>query len=497
MRLRGWIWILVLALLGSFAALRMRSGHAIETDLLAMLPATERNPVAEDAVRSLAQASGNRAIFLVGGAEPERSKAAALTLAKDLEASQAFPQVQGTLKDVDPGVVPRFYTPYRFGLPPQEATPDDPEALLEHLQARLASPQTASFGLGLAQDPLGQMEGFLAQLPLNSSRMQIQDDLLVLQGKDGLYVLCTAALSGSAFDPKVQESTRLAVEKAEKHLAQAFPEVKLLRTGAVFYAIDARTRAEREMHLISGISLVCIFLLHLLVFRSLRHLLLGLASIGAGLVTAAAVSLIFFDKLYLLTLVCGASVLGDAVDYSFLYFANHLAYSGEGGPPPRQVRSSSPLALPHAVSEPSPDTASAGNTWEPWAALRRIRKPLVHGFLTTMLGYLALMLAPFPGLRQIALFSMVGLLGAFITLFCILPNFLAEPAHPRPHILKGIRGLMARAQSLAQSRRVPLTLAALALVLGGSPCGAASMTMSRASSAPPPASWRRKPGSGN
>ena len=377
MRLRGWIWILVLALLGSFAALRMRSGHAIETDLLAMLPATERNPVAEDAVRSLAQASGNRAIFLVGGAEPERSKAAALTLAKDLEASQAFPQVQGTLKDVDPGVVPGFYTPYRFGLPPQEATPDDPEALLEHLQARLASPQTASFGLGLAQDPLGQMEGFLAQLPLNSSRMQIQDDLLVLQGKDGLYVLCTAALSGSAFDPKVQESTRLAVEKAEKHLAQAFPEVKLLRTGAVFYAIDARTRAEREMHLISGISLVCIFLLHLLVFRSLRHLLLGLASIGAGLVTAAAVSLIFFDKLYLLTLVCGASVLGDAVDYSFLYFANHLAYSGEGGTapspgslfvppraPPRGVRAKPGhrVCREHmgALGRPAPDPQAPG-----------------------------------------------------------------------------------------------------------------------------------------
>ncbi|MBP1627426.1 MAG: hypothetical protein H6Q00_1901 [Holophagaceae bacterium] len=475
LRLRGWLWILALALLGSFAVLRMRSGHAIETDLLAMLPATERNPVAEDAVQKLAQASGNRAIFLVGGAEPARSKAAALGLIRDLEASGAFPQVQGTLKDLDPGMVPRFYAPHRFGLPASEALPDQPESLLQHLQARLASPQAASFGLGLAQDPLGDLEGFLAKLPLNGGQMQIQDDLLVIQGRDGLYVLCTAALSGSAFDPKVQEGTRLAVVKAEQHLAQAFPEVKLLRTGAVFYAIDARTRAEREMHLISGISMVCIFLLHLLVFRSLRHLLLGLASIGAGLVTAAAVSLIFFDKLYLLTLVCGASVLGDAVDYSFLYFANHLAYAGEGGPPARQARSASPLALPHAVPEPSPGTASAltgeGSAWEPWEALRRIRKPLIHGFLTTMLGYLALMLAPFPGLRVLPTPGLGSLRASG-----------ASWPGPSPWPRVGGR---------------PSPLRSWPWSWGASPFGAASTMMSRASSAPRPASWWRRPGSAN
>ena len=44
-----------------------RTPHEAKTDLLAMLPDTEQNPVAETAVRSLAQATGERVILLVRG----------------------------------------------------------------------------------------------------------------------------------------------------------------------------------------------------------------------------------------------------------------------------------------------------------------------------------------------------------------------------------------------------------------------------------------------
>jgi len=44
------------------------------------------------------------------------------------------------------------------------------------------------------------------------------------------------------------------------------------------------------------------------------------------------------------------------------------------------------------------------------------------GLLTTLLGYGALMLAPFPGLRQIAVFSVIGLVAAFLTVLLWLPQ---------------------------------------------------------------------------
>ena len=82
MRARAWIWILALAALAAFGGWRLSRGRALETDLLAMLPETEQNPVAEQAIRSLARATGERAVFLVRGGDPERSKAAALRLAR-------------------------------------------------------------------------------------------------------------------------------------------------------------------------------------------------------------------------------------------------------------------------------------------------------------------------------------------------------------------------------------------------------------------------------
>ncbi|MBN3726783.1 hypothetical protein G3N92_21595, partial [Burkholderia sp. Ac-20379] len=49
----------------------------LQTDLLALLPASESNPVAEQAVAKLGQALGGRAVFLVTDADAARAKAAA------------------------------------------------------------------------------------------------------------------------------------------------------------------------------------------------------------------------------------------------------------------------------------------------------------------------------------------------------------------------------------------------------------------------------------
>ena len=177
MRPRAWLWILVLAALAGLALMRLQGGRAIQTDLLAMLPETERNPVAEQAIRVLAQATGDRALFLVGSGhgQPARIKAAARAFAQSLAGSGGFDQVTGQLPPMDPGLVTRFYGRYRFRLPlaGDEARLDGPGALGRRVQARLASPMGALPGLGPAEDPLGGLEGFLAGLPLNSLHLGV------------------------------------------------------------------------------------------------------------------------------------------------------------------------------------------------------------------------------------------------------------------------------------------------------------------------------------
>jgi len=53
MRLRALSWLLFALLLATTTALKFWPTPPIETDLLALLPATERNPAAEQAAASL------------------------------------------------------------------------------------------------------------------------------------------------------------------------------------------------------------------------------------------------------------------------------------------------------------------------------------------------------------------------------------------------------------------------------------------------------------
>lgn len=431
MRARGWLWAAALAGLAVLCVLRFHRGRALETDLLAMLPATEQNPVAEQAVEALARTTQDRAIFLVKGPDDAAGEAAAQDLAKGLETSGAFHDVQCALPPIDPGALVRFYAPHRFqvappGLPPGLAPLD----LGGLIQAHLSAPGFT--GVAPELDPLGGFGAFLARLPFQASGLELRDGLLVAPAPDGLHVLVAATLKGSAFDPEEQARVLGAEASARRGVAARFPSAEILRTGVVFYAADARMSAEREMNRISLLTALAIFGLYLLVFRSLRHLLLGLACVAAGLVLAVASCLLVFGRLHLLTLVCGASVLGVSVDYSFLYFAHHLG---------------------------------AGPGWEPRAGLRRLMPALLLGLGTTLLGYAALLAAPFPGLRQIAVFSVVGLAGAFLTVLWVLPDFLASSMAPRPVLMGRLERLRARARGWAGRRGALAATAALVLVL--------------------------------
>ncbi len=429
MRSRAWIWLVCVALMAGYASWRALRGQALQTDLLAMLPATERNPVAEAALRSLTQVTAGRAMFLVRAGDEARGKAAALRLAASLARSGAFDEVQSTLPPADPGEVGRFYQGYRFRLPAPDPAAGS-AALAAQVRARLFAPGMT--GTAPALDPLGQLDGFLAALPFSTLRLEVRDRLLVIPTPEGLDVLISAGLPGSAFDPAVQRRVAAAVRDAEADLAGAFPEARVLRTGVVFYALDARRAAEGEANLFSTLSMLGIFALYFAVFRTGRHLALGLACVAAGLATAAAGSLLIFGRLYLLTLACGASVLGVAVDYSFLYFANQVG---------------------------------AGAGWRAGPALRRLMPALLIGLGTTLLGYSALLAAPFPGLRQIAAFSILGLAGAFLTVLLVLPDWLGRPGPARPELLGRLRRLLSGCARLAARRRVAAWLGLLAVLL--------------------------------
>ncbi|MCO5400296.1 MMPL family transporter [Ralstonia soli] len=400
----GWLAVVLTALL--YCGVRLHDGAALQTNLLSLLPATEADAIAEKAVDTLATSLGDRTVFLVSSRDAMHAKAAAMQLGAQLTRSAAFRNVIAELPPFDASQITRFYQPYRFSLlsaADRAALDNGSTALPALLAHRLYAPVETGLSAPLADDPFGWLSHWLADLPLATTRLELEDNFLIAHSSDAsgdtTSVLVTTTLAASAYDAQIQADVRTAVAQAEQSLARTFPDVTLLRTGAVFYASAARSASEQELHRIGIVSTLGIALLMLWVFRSPRFLLLGFVSTGIGIVFALAATLLVFGKLHLLTLVFGASLIGEAVDYSIQYFVSHLG--ADAGQDARQ-------------------------------SARVVRPALLVALTTSLLGYAILVGVPFPALRQIACFAIAGIGAAFLSVVSLLPALLVN-APRQPH----------------------------------------------------------------
>lgn len=390
---------LLIVLLGAWL-LFGRGRSPIQTDLLAMLPATERNPLAEVAAQRLAHANGDRVILLVANADDERAKAAARELGKLLAKDPVLASVTAELPPFDLQQLITPYLAHRFmllGDADREtlAQPDYNPA--QGLAQRVNEPFVTGVGTRLQDDPFGWLQHWLEQQPWSRSPLLPEDNLLTAHRDDGTYVLVTATLDGSSYDDAIQRRALQALDQAERTVENDQPGTRILRTGALFYAAAARAGAEHDVHVVSFVSTLGIALLLWGVFRSPGPLLLAFLSTAIGIAAATTLSVLIFGQIYLLTLVFGAALLGEAVDYSIQYLSAR---------------------------------ANAGARWEPRTGLRQVRPALLLALGTSLLGYALLGLVPFSALRQMACFAMTGMTVACLSVFYLLPALLQRPAKP-------------------------------------------------------------------
>ncbi|MGN6479282.1 MMPL family transporter [Luteibacter sp.] len=409
-----------------------RATSPLQTDLLAMLPATERNATAEDAVERLARASGDRMILLVANKDDEAAKDAARELGAGLSKDKVFAHVLAELPPFDMEQLVNPFLPYRFHL----LTQDDREALatpgfdaVSALKRRLNEPFGATIGPKLGDDPFGWLQHWLDRQPWNRSTLVPEDDLLTAHRDDGSYVLVIATLDGSSYDDSVQRRAIGALEHAEHEVLAKHPGTRILRTGAIFYAAAARAGAERDTHVVGITSTIGIAVLLLFVFRSMRPLAIAFLSTALGVIGAVVATILVFGQLHLLTLVFGAALLGEAVDYSIQYLCAR---------------------------------ANAGPAWEPMRGVRQVRPALLLALATSLLGYALLALVPFPALRQMAVFAIAGMAVACASVFWLLPALLRKPV-VAPLATPFVRVALAW-QRIASGRRAFAVIGVLALL---------------------------------
>ncbi|HJW11984.1 MAG TPA: hypothetical protein VJ598_09370, partial [Albitalea sp.] len=258
-----------------------------------------------------------------------------------------------------------------------------PAALAE---AALASLHQPGAGLRLSDwraDPLGLWPQWWQQR-LSATPARPRDGVLAFHADDMEWVLLSHDVAGSAFALDGNAVHGAALQAAEAAAREVTPRARVLTAGVALHGEAAAVRANSEINIIGWGSLAAIVLLMWLAFRSLWPIVLVVVTLGVGCMVALSVTALVFDKVHLITLVFGASLVGVAEDFGIHYFASRIG---------------------------RPELAPQG-------LLRVLLPGLLLALATSVIAYLMLGLAPFPGLRQMALFSATGLAAAFATMAC-------------------------------------------------------------------------------
>lgn len=400
------VWLLVAGLLlGHNAWLWLGKRITPDTDILALLPVQERDPVLQQSFVHMVDAAQQRLVVLVGADDWAEAKKAADVYKKVL-AEQPAMFAATALNDKTQEDWLSLFQQHRLTLltAPQEEQLRTlgPEAWQEAALGRMYN----AFGgpkLGSWQDdPFGFFSGWV-QERAQETPVRPRDGYLFVgeaAGKDGKkprqYVLLPMTLTVPAFSITAQDTVLPLLERAAAAARKAVPQVDLIPAGVILHAAAASAQAHSEMSTIGIGSLVGIVLLAWLMFGTLRPIGLILLSIGVGCLGAFSVCWQLFGSVHLLTLVFGASLVGVAQDYGIFYLCHRLAADRKHG--------------------------AAAITSQ--ALLKKLLPSLALTLLAAVIGYMGLAFTPFPGLRAMAVFSALGLVFAWLTVACWFPSLV-------------------------------------------------------------------------
>ncbi len=407
-------------------------GARLNSSVLAMLPTQTLGAIPPALNDGFMQRLDRQLVWLVSpGKKPDPRVAQQwLTL---LQRSGALSEVKGPMDATGQQAWGEFFWQHRNGMidPATRARlQNGGEAQAQWVLSQLYSAFSGVSGKELQNDPLMLMRGAQLALAQNGQKLRLMDGWLVTQDDAGNYwYLLHGELAGSSFD--MQQTHRLVttLNALQATLKTHYPQAQLLSRGTVFYSDYASQQAKRDISTLGVATLLGVLLLIVATFRSLRPLLLCAISIGIGALAGTVATLLFFGELHLMTLVMSMSIIGISADYTLYYLTERLVHGGENSP---------------------------------WQSLDKVRNALLLALLTTVVAYLIMMLAPFPGIRQMALFAAVGLSASCLTVIFWHPWLCRGlPVRPVPASRAMSRWLTVWRRNKTLAVGLPVTLALL------------------------------------
>lgn len=237
----------------------------------------------------------------------------------------------------------------------------------------------------IRQDPLG-----LHRLALGKLRhLNLVPGARLAQGHfispDGRSTLLVAETEVSITDSAGAEQLLAAFDKATEVLPD---NVRATLVSGHRYTSANAQAIQGDLWRVLVCSAILLLLLFFIFLRSLRAVFVFLAPVSVVCIAAVAVGMVF-GEVSAMTIGFGAVLLGISVDFGLhVYFA--LRHGGGS----------------------KADIVGA------------VARPIVFGAMTTVAAFAVLLFSDLPGQRQLAVFSITGIVGALLLALLVLPHLL-------------------------------------------------------------------------
>lgn len=367
----------------------------IDADLFNMFPRSFQEEGIRNADEKLTEIVGQNIFILVENDEFESAKNTATEIYEKLADSEFFNSVSFYSGLDDISEVIDFLYEYRWNLltPQQIDMINAPGGEYEFAQQALMQAYSPFNILpldNLDTDPFmlteNHVNNFLSSVQKSGTALTVKDNVLAGNINGKWYVMIRGILNkkGAAVASK-SNGISMIYDTCAPYEKDG---TRIIYSGTPFNSHENSNAATKEITIITTISMLVVVIILLLVFKNPVPLCFSVGSILVSILTAVVTTLAVFNKMHILTLVFGTSLIGSCIDYSLHYFTqwagNPELKSG------REIRN-------HLLSS------------------------LSMAIVSSSLCFAILLFAPFNMLKQMSLFSLSGLLSSFLTTLAIFP----------------------------------------------------------------------------
>lgn len=391
--------VLLLWLAAVLAGIAVISRTQFSADLSAFLPASPdaRQRVLIEQLQS-GVASRTLMVGLEGGKDAAQRADVSRALGKAMRASGFFEQVQNgdhsEWQEAGTFVFDRRYqlspdvSPQRFSVEGLRDAITDTMSLLGTPAGNLVRPL-------FERDPTGETQRIAEGLiPATSPRTE--EGVWASRTAPRAMLLATTKASGSDLDAQAEAIARIETEYAKATQGMGADAPKLQLSGAPVFSVQSRDKIKGEAVHLAIVGAIVMGCLLLAAFASPKALVIALLPVLTGVVAGTAAVALVFGSVHGLTMGFGSTLIGETVDYAIYYLI--------------QARGA---AVP-------------GTGWQRW---RDLNWPTVRlGLLTSVCGFAALVFSGFPGLAQLGVFSIAGLVAAALVTRHGLPMLAPDGA---------------------------------------------------------------------